>query len=267
MKSSIKNFAHSLEDSDLEKLFSLYSVADFETRVNDYELNKDDGDPSVPVHYFRLSQIMRDMLFTCSSIDFGYEMRKQSGASQLNPGIRLYALNQSMLTPMWKGAGMPYVGVSHGSDTNYIFNGLFPEGTVPESDEALSRSMSEAFIRFAATGDSNTPQSSGEIEWPEAFTTLAGERGSLDLQSLSVQIVGGPLGTGAGFASREHAGLNNSTIQADIDEGNGAQQVLNGYGIGAMASPSTRRRSEVLAEEKLLERCLFVNSLAEKLGV
>jgi carboxylesterase type B len=235
MKSSIRGFAPALDDSDFDTLFLLYSAKDFEYRVHDYELTKKQGDPEVPVHYFRLSQILRDMLFTCSSIDFGRVMHNHG------PGVRLYALNQSMLTPLFEAAGMSYLGVAHGSDTNYIFNGIFPEGEISEADLKLSRTMTEALIRFAATSDPNDPKS-GE-EWPEAF----GE------QRLSVQIIGGPLGTGAGLLELGEKGRDGG--------------MLKGFEMGAMESVVGRKRSEVLAREKLLARCEFVNSLMEKLGV
>ncbi|KAF2826767.1 alpha/beta-hydrolase [Ophiobolus disseminans] len=245
MKSAIKNFASALNDKDFDKLFSLYTAADFESRMRSYELTKDEGDPIVPVHYFRLSQILRDMLFTCSSIDFGYEMRKHSLArGREDSGVRLYALNQSMLTPLWKGAGMPYVGVSHGSDTNYIYNGLFSEGPISANDQALSKTVTEAFVRFAATGDPNSPQPNEKDTWPEAFRILGDEEDQAAPQSLSVEIVGGPLGTGPSFSSFEHE------VTDNVDREGAAQQ-----------------RSKVFSQEKLLERCSFINSLSEKLGV
>lgn len=111
MKVPIKNFAHALTDKDYESLFSLYPPVDFADEVKNYNARKEESDPIAPVHYFRVSRILRDMMFTCPSIDFGYEMSRQSKA--LDPtfsGIRLYDLNQSMLTPMFKGAGMPYMG-------------------------------------------------------------------------------------------------------------------------------------------------------------
>jgi hypothetical protein len=116
MKAPILNFASAFDDEDFAKLFSLYPAADFEEQVKSYENGKGDADPEVPVHYFRLSQMLRDILFTCSSIDFGYEISKHNyELSSEFQGVRLYTLNQSMLTPLWKEAGMPYVSVSHGS--------------------------------------------------------------------------------------------------------------------------------------------------------
>jgi carboxylesterase type B len=270
MKSSISGFASALDDEDFDNLFELYSTTDFHDRVKAYELGKGRDDPVVPVHYFRLSQILRDLLFTCSSIDLGYEMNKQS--RDIDPeftGTRLYVLNQSMLTPLLKGAGMPYVGVCHGSDTNYIFNGLFPEGEISESDQKLSRTMTEAFIRFAWTGNPNSPDSEESEFWPKAFVTNNGPvRGSTH-QNPGIQIVGGPLGTGAAhpfhFHERKHLSNDGNNEGSDIKDE--AQQILQGYEIGAMQSVVARHRSEVLAQEKLFERCSFINSLSEKLGV
>jgi hypothetical protein len=121
MKPAIKNFASTLSDEDFSQLFSLYTELDFQDRVSNYERTKEENDPEVSVHYFRLAQILRDLLFTCSSIEFGFEMSRQShDIGSDSQGVRLYALNQSMLTPLWKGAGMPYVGVSHGSGKRLV---------------------------------------------------------------------------------------------------------------------------------------------------
>jgi hypothetical protein len=268
IKSAIKGFASSLDDGDFENLFSYYTVADFESRKAKYELAKEESDPVAPVHYFRLSQILRDLLFTCSSIDFGFEMSKRSYDLNLEfPGIRLYTLNQSMLTPLWKGAGMPYVGIAHGSDTNYIFNGLFPEGQVSKEDQQLSKTVTEAFIRFASTGNPNNQESDEYETWSEAFPKPGEQIGQSTLQRLLVQVIGGPLGTGATYPLREHSDMSVSSVHDTLNSESGAQQILKGFEIGAMFSKASHLRSEVLAREKLLERCAFVNSLSEKLGV
>lgn len=78
MKTPVRNFGHALTDDDYERLFSLYPTASFEEDVRNYEARRAEDDPVAPVHYFRIARIMRDLLFTCSSIDFGFEMAKQS---------------------------------------------------------------------------------------------------------------------------------------------------------------------------------------------
>jgi hypothetical protein len=267
IKTAIKKFAPALKDEDFNTLFSLYAPADFQSRVDQYETSRRQEDPEVPVHWFRLAQILRDFLFTCSSIDFSYEMTKQSSTHLLETaGARVYVLNQSMLTPLWKGAGMPYVGVSHGSDTNYIFNGLFPESEISESDRDLSATMAAAFIRFAATGNPNHAATKTDEHWPRAFPSL-GISPAPSPESLHVQILGGPLDTGAAIVHPGASGDAQDATSWISGMTDYLQQVLPDYGMGAMSDGATRGRSQVIAGEKLIERCNFVNSLAEKLGV
>jgi hypothetical protein len=260
MKPAIRRFASSLDESDFAALFEFYSVADFEDKVRDYNAVKEEADPVVPVHYFRISQILRDVLFTCSSIDFGYEMSKQSG--NVGQNTRLYVLNQSMMAPLWKGAGMPYVGVSHDSDTHYIFNGVFPEGEISESDHALSRSVAEAFIRFAATSDPNSPHAIDGEHWPEAFEHMTKQE---EPRNMLLQIVGGPYGAAtAKISTKDDDFIGRAEYDAS-DLGN-SQQRLQGHELGGMTSKSSQLRNEILAREKLLERCAFINGLTDKLG-
>lgn len=211
MAALLRTFAPSLNQDDLRTLFSLYLAADFEPRLYDYNLNKQPGDPEVLVHFFRLSQILRDLLFTCSSLDFAAQ----------SSNARLYVLNQSMLMPIFQAAGMRYIGVPHGSDTNYIFGGLFPEGEVSDADQALGKVMTGALLRFAATRD---PNADGD-EWLEAF----GAHG------LNVQTFGGELGTGAASVAWEDQELKDESIE-DVQGGEGG-----GFVMGAMESREHRR--------------------------
>lgn len=61
------------------------------------------------------------------------------------------------------------MGLSHGSDTNYIYNGLFPEGQMSENDQDLSRTLTEALICFASTMNPKGPGLKSSDYWPEAF--------------------------------------------------------------------------------------------------
>ncbi|KAF2260318.1 hypothetical protein CC78DRAFT_584992 [Lojkania enalia] len=106
----IQDFVHALNIEELSTLFS---------RAN-------------TIHLFQCtssdSLILHDLLFTCSSVDFGYEIFKNSRAMNSSfPRTYLYDPNQTMYTPLWKDAGVPYVMVSHESDTKYVFNRLFLE--------------------------------------------------------------------------------------------------------------------------------------------
>lgn len=233
----------------LSQLLSLYPPSDFEQDVHNYNARREQSDPEVSVHWFRASRIMRDMLFTCSSLEFGRYMAEQSELKGTT-GVYVYALNQSMLTGIFKGAGMPYVGVPHGSDTNYVFNGVFPEtgDTFSEEDGELSREMAESFVEFAWTGRPGRVDGGGK--WPEAF----GERED----RVDLVVVGGPWGTGNVKVKRgrkEKEGL------GEIEFGSGEQQ-FEGMGTRKFAM----RKREV-QRERLLERCEFINSIAGDLGI
>ncbi|KAK3947471.1 Alpha/Beta hydrolase protein [Pseudoneurospora amorphoporcata] len=275
-----------LSSSDISTLFSLYPESDFLPEYLSYLSRKSDTDPEATVHYFRISRILRDILFTCSSIDFGYHLSRASYAETPDfAGVRLYTLNQSMLTPLFKGAGMPYLGAVHGSDTYYIFNGVFPElgDACSEEDQKLARQMAGAFVRFAASGDpSPTDQKKGEGDegwvWPEAFggPELEAKRGLESLQGVNVHVIGGPVGTGS-CKVRHHG------IVADAEDLGSMQKPIVGEGVeygemggkdedeestAAKKPEQVRRKREALLErEKLLKRCAFINTLNEKLGV
>lgn len=268
MKVPIQGFAHALTDDDYSQLFSLYPVSDFETEVRNYESTKTESDPVVPVHWYRVSRILRDALFTCSSIDFGYEMSRQS--KSLDPsfaGVRLYDLNQSMLTPMFKAMGMPYVGAPHGSDYNYISNGVFPEGQVSEEEKALAESMATSFIHFAYTGNPTVPNDKGFGSWTEAFNERQGGLGSKTSgpSSINVQLIGGPLGTG-------HCQLEADVAFATLSEQQdaGSMQIplgMHGVEFGEMESAAFEARKRELERQRLFERCAFIQTLAEKLDI
>ncbi|KAL2272312.1 hypothetical protein FJTKL_06957 [Diaporthe vaccinii] len=268
MKTPIRNFAHALTDEDYEHLFSLYPASDFEQDVRNYEARKSESDPVAPVHYFRVARIMRDLLFTCSSIDFGFHVSRQS--KQQNPsfrGVRLYDLNQSMLTPMFHNAGMPWLGAIHGSDLDYLFNNVFPKDGMSEHDRQLSEHLQGSFINFAYTGDPNGDTVAGRTSpWPESFpeTTedISGHPETSGCSDAKVQVIGGSLGTGScHLATGAHDSLNINEQQGSM------QNPLDGsVQYGEMGSSMSEERQDLLEDEKLIQRCAFINSLAEKLG-
>ncbi|OTA61481.1 alpha/beta-hydrolase [Hypoxylon sp. EC38] len=266
MKRAIKPWAHALTDDDYEDIFSLYPASDFEEEFSNYEARKKESDPVIPIHFYRVSRILRDILFTCSSINFGFEMSRQSKALDPNfPGVRLYDLNQTVLSPLLASAGMPYLGTCHGSDTNYIFNGVFPEGQMSEYDQLLSESMAGSFINFAYTGD---PTYAGDVHfnsWPESFPEAErlSENSDEHLPScMNLQLIGGPLGTGYSTLRAKYA-------YAKLDASFGTVQEPLGQAVefGEMEYKTSQKRKRVLEREKLLERCAFIDSLSEKLGV
>ncbi|KAK7743218.1 hypothetical protein SLS53_004303 [Cytospora paraplurivora] len=271
MKLPIRGFSHALTDDDYNRLFSLYPASDFEEELASYEARKTESDPIVPIHWFRVSRILRDLLFTCSSIDFGYELSRQ--AKSLNPnfaGVRLYDLNQSMLTPLFKAIGMPYVGTPHGSDYQYISNGVFLEGLVSDEDKVLAESMASSFVHFAYTGDPTIPNHESFGSWPEAFPEGQDLIASLEAETsgpsiVNLQLIGGPLGTGycQVRAEAESAKLteqeNEGSVQIPID--------WDGVEFGEMGTSAFEARKKELGRQKLLGRCAFINTLAEKLDI
>lgn len=68
------------------------------------------------------------------------------------PGVYHYVLNQSMVTPLFHGAGTPYLGAVHGSDLDYTYNNMFPREAFSEADLWLSDFFISLFVNFAYTG-------------------------------------------------------------------------------------------------------------------
>jgi hypothetical protein len=142
---------------------------------------------------------------------------------------------------------------------------VFPEGQISEGDQKLSRTLAEAFIRFASTGDPNRPED-GE-HWPNSFTLDDTQLHSSDPRSLKIQVIGGPLGTGATYQTSDSDELTHNANQEVLNDGGDQEQIVQGYKMGVMISRLSHLRNGVLAREKILDRCSFVSSLSEKLGV
>ncbi len=259
----IKELAYALNATDISKLLNAYKVEDFEDDLTNYEEAKGEHGPAVSIHYFRLARILRDLLFTCSSMDFASEIHKQSRDLDSEfPGAWLYVLNQTMYEALWKSTGTPYLGVCHGSDTNYIFNGLFLEGEVSAKDKRLSNQFTESFINFAYTGNPNTEDLEG---WPTASHMQSFAEETSSLHNIHVQVIGGPFGTGPATVDFSASDPDNFELFAANNRQD--QQHLQGYQMGSASLATGLKRTELLAREKLKDRCTVISSLAEKLGV
>ncbi|KAH6673519.1 prolyl oligopeptidase-like protein [Halenospora varia] len=269
----LKKFASALNTTQMNNLFAHYPAYAFEEELSNYNLRKSSADPEISVHYFRLSRILRDMLFTCSSIEFGFQMAKKSQATGEHTfdNVYLYALNQSVLTSLWKSAGMPYVGVSHGSDTNYIFNGVFPEGEMDEENKKLAVEMSRNLINFAYYGK---PEDEGEKKidkegWPIAFDGgpkyhLRGNKEPMP-DVVNLQVIGGPyVGTTEVTHLDYERWQDESEDEVWWEREKWEQQT---FQMDEMESAEASERKRIIRQEKLLRRCKFINSLAGTLGV
>ncbi|KAF2654544.1 alpha/beta-hydrolase, partial [Lophiostoma macrostomum CBS 122681] len=150
---TIRVWAPDLTPSEMSALFEMYATEDFTSAKTTFELAHPENSP-ISLHRYRLSQIMRDILFTCPSIEFANHNAQFPRDGQQEDGksfedVYLYVLNQTMLTPLFDAFGMSHLGVCHGSDTNYIFNGVFPEGEVLSKDKELASEFSAKLIEFA----------------------------------------------------------------------------------------------------------------------
>ena len=157
---------------------------------------------------------------------------------------------------------MPYVGVSHGSDINYIFNGHFLEGVVSDENERLSNRFTESFINFAHTGNPNTEN----LEyWPTAkrFEQMSPERSTS--HDLNIQVIGGP--SGAGHATLDCSPKNSNNLEPFPAKDSRDQIRLQGYQMSSTSSPVANSHIQLSTIEKLKYRCAVIDGLAGKLGV
>lgn len=142
-------------------------------------------------------------------------MAKQSQKLDGFAGVYHYVHNQSMITPLFHAAGMPYLGAVYGSDLDYLYNNMFPRDKLSESDTQVSDTFIESFVNFAYTG---RPSSKGLSPWPQLFPA-PGDLGESKFESdippsFDLRVLGGPLGKGvahlvrvsSGFAASEHEG-------------------------------------------------------------
>ncbi|KAK8045392.1 hypothetical protein PG993_005416 [Apiospora rasikravindrae] len=265
IKTSIRSFAHALTDDDYATLFALYPPSGFEAEVHNYEARKAAPDPTVSVHYFRASRILRDLLFTCSSLDFASELSKRSDPSSPLPGVRLYDLNQSTVTPLLRtAAGMTWLsGAVHGSDIDYLYNNMFPRETLADVDLALSDRLLAAFLNFAYAADPNGAGAAAP-SWPEAFPSIHnGGSFSRAKPAVNVQLIGGPWGTGNCHLSADTSAGEGSFAAEQMDM---QHPMVDSTKYGEMGEESLQQGQRELERDRLLERCGFINTLAEKLG-
>lgn len=184
--------------------------------------------------YYRAAQINRDIWFTCPVIDFTWQYTRY-GASN----VRLYMGNQTKYGPILRSMGVPEWRVCHLSDIPYILNEDVAAGADNSpAQRDLSAFLSGSAAAVAYTG--NPSSSNGRVfkDWRIAFPdqsrrALAQEHPD----QMSVYIVGGPAGSGP----------------ANVAAGGG--------------SDTAGEREQGLAGQKLFERCGFINSIQDEIGV
>lgn len=255
---TIKQWVYGIDQSQISQLFNLYPAPDFEDEKIAFEAAHP-ASPGVAVHWFRLSQMMRDILFTCPSIDFvhynAHYSKSQGKQQSSTEDSYLYAFNQTLFSPLLEAGGMPHLGVCHGSDTNYVLNGVWPEaeavGGMSAEDVTLSSSFSASLLRFAYGETPGLDDSLNSHKWLQ--NSMPGDVG--------IEIVGGP-NPGSVVLRNDEDGA------AGIADGVGAHEYVEGeqeFVYGTMGNKQNASRTKTVGKERLLERCAFINTLTKAL--
>lgn len=148
-------------------------------------------------------------------------------------------MNQTKFGPIFQYMGLPQWRVSHLSDIPYILNEDVAAGGDNSADQReLSALLSGSAAAFAHTGDPTVSKGRTFNDWPIASSDQSRQAlGSEYPEELSLYVIGGPHGSGpAAVTSRK--------------------------GGGAVSE-----REKALAWEKVIERCHFINSIQEEIGV
>lgn len=186
------------------------------------------------VQYYRAAQINRDILFTCPVIDFTWQYAK--GAAET---VRLYEMNQTKFGPVFQHMGVPQWRVAHLSDIPYFMNeDVAAGGDNGPAQRELSTLLSGSMAAFAHTGDPRVSRGQTFKDWPTAYQDSSQAALRKDYpEALSLNIIGGPNGSGQATTTYK-------TTSRKISE-----------------------REKALSWEKLIERCRFINSIQEEIGV
>ena len=184
--------------------------------------------------YYRAAQINRDLWFTCPVIDFTWQYTRFSAST-----IRLYEMNQTKFGPVFQYMGVPQWRLSHLSDIPYIFNeDVSAGGDNSAAQRDLSSLLSGSATAFAYTGDPTASRGRCLKDWPIAYSDRSTQTLSRDYPlELSLNLVGGPQGNGPA-----------TLVSGDV-------------------SNTAQGRAKALAWEKVIDRCQFINSILDEIGV
>ncbi|KAF7872526.1 hypothetical protein EAF04_003447 [Stromatinia cepivora] len=158
---------------------------------------------------------------------------------------------------------MPQVKISHGSDNYYLFNGVFPEGQLTEQDQELSEMMARSLINFAYTGNpisESQPQKQFD-DWPDSYDEVGNDD---RLNNVKIQVIGGPHGTGSVILTDE---TDDQRIKRSEKIGNMQQVLSDADNFGSMGLARENERKRLIEQEKLFQRCAYINSLADTLDI
>lgn len=177
----------------------------------------------------------RDLWFTCPVIDFTWQYARFGGDGD----IYLFEMNQTKFGPIFQYMSVPQWHVSHLSNIPYLMNeDVIAGGDNSAAQRDLSMLLSGSVAAFAHSGDPAVSRARTFKDWPTAYSydgrrVLSNEYPS----KLNLYVVGGPYGSGS----------------AHVDSKAGA--------IGKSEA------EKVLTRQKLIERCQFINSIHDEIGV
>lgn len=225
-------YGRSFSGSSLDKLLSLYPVEDFEAQVIEGH--------HLTAQWYRATRIYRDLNMACPSLNITGEISLQS-----NVPTYLFAVNSTRLQSVWDSMNKPQWQIAHVSDIPYIFNQVIEGADNSKSAMDFSAQVCRTLPAFATSGDPSTSL----FDWPVAWKEGGG--------NATIFVMGGPYGAGPATVGLSHRAVANqpcATYGQSIRDV--AQSPLGG-------SPSANdQRSEALAQERLVERCAFIDSVA-----
>ena len=226
-------YSRSFSDSTVDKILSLYPVEDFEAQVIESQ--------NLTAQWYRASRIYRDLNMACPSLNITREISLQSNVSTY-----LFAVNSTRLQPVWDSMDQSQYQIAHVSDIPYIFNQAIEGGDNSNSAMKFSAQVCRTLPAFATSGDPGTSL----FDWPVAWKE--GE------EDANIFVMGGPYGAGPATVGPNHRAVANQPCAIH----GRSMRVAAQSPLGEKPSADDQR-SDALAQERLMERCAFIDSITE----
>ena len=175
----------------------------------------------------------------CPSLNITGEISLQSNAPTY-----LFAVNSTRLQPVWNSMDQPQYQIAHVSDIPYIFNQAIVGADNSRSAMKFSAQVCRTLPAFATSGDPSTSL----FDWPVAWKEDGG--------NATVFVMGGPYGAEPATVGPNHRAVTNQPCATHGQSMRVAAQSPLGQ-----RSSADDQRSEAFAQERLAERCAFIDSI------
>ena len=232
-----RNYGNATRD----QLLSLYPLEDFEAQAK--FVNN-----TMTSQYYRVARIQRDYSFTCPSINITYELARQSTNQTY-----LWFLNVTRSQPIWDAQDHSEWQIAHTSDIPCMYNNEIEGGDNSDSAMQLSAQITRSYSAFAHYGSPST----ADFDWPVAWNGQQDGGGNA-----TVFVIGGPYASGAATLGPAGAAAAPSYFQRS--KALLAQLPLVDSAFRGWDVTIDDQRSEALAQEKLYERCAFIDTIPLK---